>query len=122
MGTHAARFPSEYSVAPPDNRSAGLPSSAAMHACAGSNLPSITDDNRTLNRSGRPKSLLRRGAARFVRMKGRGRWEIDPDRIAEAARWDGLHGVATNVRGMFVEELLARCRGLRQVERSFRRP
>lgn len=34
--------------------------------------------------------------ARFVRMTGKGCWEIDPDRIAEAVRWDGLHGVATN--------------------------
>ena len=73
-----------------------------------------------LNRSGQPKSLVPRGAARFVRMKGKGRWEIDPDRIAEAARWDGLHGVATNVRGMPVEEILERYRGLWQVERSFR--
>jgi len=73
-----------------------------------------------LNRSGQPKSLVPRGAARFVRMRGKGRWEIDPDRIAEAARWDGLHGVATNVRGMPVEEILERYRGLWQVERSFR--
>ena len=73
-----------------------------------------------LNRSGQPKSLVPRGAARFVRMKGKGRWEIDPDRIAETARWDGLHGVATNVRGMPIEEILERYRGLWQVERSFR--
>ena len=73
-----------------------------------------------LNRSGQPKSLVPRGAARFVRMRGKGRWEIDPDRIAEAARWDGLHGVATNVRGMPIEQILERYRGLWQVERSFR--
>ena len=73
-----------------------------------------------LNRSGQPKSLVPRGAARFVRMRGKGRWEIDPDRIAEAARWDGLHGVATNVRGMSIEELFERYRGLWQVEQSFR--
>ncbi len=73
-----------------------------------------------LHRSGRPKPLLPRGAARFVRMRGKGRWEIDPERIAEAARWDGLHGVATNVRGMPVEQILQRYQGLWQVERSFR--
>ena len=73
-----------------------------------------------LNRSGQPKSLVPRGAARFVRMRGKGRWEIDPDKIADAARWDGLHGVATNVRGMSVAELFGRCRGLWQVEQSFR--
>ena len=73
-----------------------------------------------LNRSGQPKSLVPRGAARFVRMRGKGRWEIDPDKIADAARWDGLHGVATNVRGMSAAELFGRYRGLWQVEQSFR--
>ena len=53
-------------------------------------------------------------------MKGKGRWEIDSDRIAEVARWDGLHGVATNVRGMPVEAILERYRGLWLLERSFR--
>ena len=53
-----------------------------------------------LHKSGQPKSLVPRGTARFVRMKGKGRWEIDPDKIAESARWDGLHGVATNLRGV----------------------
>ena len=75
---------------------------------------------RQLNKSGQPKSLVPRGAARFVRLKGQGRWEIDPDRIADAARWDGLHGVVTNVRGLSIEELLERYRGLWQVEQSFR--
>ena len=73
-----------------------------------------------LNRSGQPKSLVPRGAARFVRMRGKGRWEIDPDKIADAAHWDGLRGVATNVRGMSVAELFGRYRGLWQVEQSFR--
>ena len=73
-----------------------------------------------LHKSGQPKSLVPRGTARFVRMKGKGRWEIDPDKIAEAARWDGLHGVATNLRGVSVQELFERYRGLWQVEESFR--
>ena len=33
-----------------------------------------------LNKSGQPKSLVPRGAARFVRLKGQGRWELDPDK------------------------------------------
>ena len=73
-----------------------------------------------MNKDGGPKSLVARGASRFVRMQGKGRWEIDPDRIAEAVRWDGLRGVATNVRGMPAAELLSRYRGLWQVEQSFR--
>ena len=73
-----------------------------------------------LNKSGQPKSLVRRGAARFVRMKGQGRWELDPDKIAEDARWDGLHGVVTNLRDVSIAELFERYRGLWRVEESFR--
>ena len=73
-----------------------------------------------LNKSGQPKSLVRRGAARFVRMKGQGRWELDPDKIAEDARWDGLYGVVTNLRGVSIAELFERYRGLWRVEESFR--
>ena len=32
-----------------------------------------------MNKDGGPKSLVPRGAARFVRMKGKGHWKIDPD-------------------------------------------
>lgn len=73
-----------------------------------------------LDRNRRPKSLVSGGAARFVRMRGKGRWELDPDKIAAAARWDGLRGVVTNARGMPAAELFERYRGLWQVERSFR--
>ena len=73
-----------------------------------------------LNKSAQPKSLVPRGAARFVRMQGAGRWEIDPDKIADAARWDGLRGVVTNLRGVSLGELFERYRGLWQVEESFR--
>ena len=73
-----------------------------------------------LNRNGKPKSLLPRGVGRFLRMRGEGRWEIDPDRIAAAARWDGLRGVVTNARGMSAAELWQRYHGLWQVERGFR--
>ena len=73
-----------------------------------------------LNKSGKPKSVLPKGVGRFLRMRGEGCWEIDPDKIAEAARWDGLHGVVTNIRSMSVAELWSRYRGLWQVERGFR--
>lgn len=73
-----------------------------------------------LGKKGAPQSLAPRGAGRFLRMRGEGRWEIDPDKIAAAARWDGLHGVITNVRDMAVSEIFARYRGLWQVERGFR--
>jgi len=73
-----------------------------------------------LNQSGKPKSLLPKGVGRFLRLRGEGSWEVDPDKIAEAARWDGLRGVATNVRGLSVAELWERYHGLWRVERGFR--
>ena len=38
-------------------------------------------------------------------MRGAGRWEIAPDRTAEAALCNGLHGVVTNVHGMSAVEV-----------------
>ena len=41
----------------------------------------------------------------FVRLKGRGWLEINPDKSVDAARWDSLHGVTTNLRGVSNAEL-----------------
>ena len=41
-------------------------------------------------------------------------------RCSPARRWDGLHGVITNVRDLSAAEIFARYRGLWQVERGFR--
>ena len=73
-----------------------------------------------LKRSGQAKALVPPALARLVRMKGEGRWELDPQKLREAARWDGLRGVATNVRGLGFAEIFDRYRGLWQVEESFR--
>ena len=74
-----------------------------------------------LKKSSNPKSLLgTQGAHRFLRVEGEAELVIDEDRINTAARWDGLHGVITNVRGVPVRELLGRYRGLWEVEESFR--
>ena len=53
-------------------------------------------------------------------MKGRGGWEIDPERITEAVHWDEAHGVATNLRGMAIPEIPKRYWELWQVECRFR--
>ena len=59
-----------------------------------------------------------RGAVRAHEGQGALGDRSGPDR--RGGRWDGLHGVATNVRGMSIEELFERYRGLWQVEQSFR--
>lgn len=73
-----------------------------------------------LKRSGQAKALVPSQLASLVRMKGTGRWELDSRKIREAARWDGLRGVVTNVRGLGFAEIFERYRGLWQVEESFR--
>ena len=56
----------------------------------------------------------------FVKVNGDARLEVDEDKIKEAARWDGLKGIVTNVPDMSGSDLLARYRERRRVEESFR--
>ena len=45
---------------------------------------------------------------------------MDEARVAEQARWDGLHGVMTNLTDMPARDVLGHCAALWQVERTFR--
>lgn len=45
---------------------------------------------------------------------------VNQERISEDAKWDGLHGVLTNLSEIKAEEILSRYRGLWQIEESFR--
>ena len=76
---------------------------------------------RKLSRSGNPAQMLSdRKFGRFVKVNGDARLEVDEDKINEAARWDGLKGIITNVPDMSGSELLARYRERWSVEESFR--
>ena len=76
---------------------------------------------RKLGRSANPaQALSGRGFGRFVKLTGKARLEVDETKIKEAARWDGLKGVATNTPDMGHSELFARYRELWRVEESFR--
>ncbi len=75
---------------------------------------------RRLERRSNPRELIsNRGAKRFVAVEGDARLVADKERIAEAARWNGLLGVITNLRDMPAAEMLTRYHGLLQVEESF---
>ena len=52
--------------------------------------------------------------------EGDARLTVNPEKIAEAERWDGLAGVITNLRDASVTEALSLYHGLWQVEESFR--
>lgn len=76
---------------------------------------------RRLGKSGNPREVLgNRGNHRYIRIEGKARLVIDEDKVAEAARWDGLKGVVTNLRDIPAGELLARYRDLWRIEESFR--
>ena len=76
-----------------------------------------------LRRSANPaQALSGRGFGRFVKVEGAARLEIDEEKIREAARWDGIKGIVTNIDapGMGHAELFSRYRELWRVEESFR--
>lgn len=60
-----------------------------------------------------------RGTAKFLKIEG-GQVTIDPAKIAGDQQWDGLHGVITNMKEEKAQWLLARYRGLWQIEEAFR--
>ncbi|MFA5625517.1 MAG: IS1634 family transposase [Bradymonadales bacterium] len=64
--------------------------------------------------------LPNRGTAKYLDMKNVEDLCIDEAKIAEDARWDGLHGILTNIQHLSAVELLVRYRGLWQIEEAFR--
>ena len=74
-----------------------------------------------IGKSQNPKSLLNNyGYKKFLIIKGKTSLSINQDKIAAESRWDGLHGVITNLPDTPHQEVLSHYRGLWQVEESFR--
>jgi transposase len=68
----------------------------------------------------RVKDLIKnRGTTKFLKVTG-GVATIDHDKIAEDAKWDGIHGVVTNIVDQSDSQILSRYRGLWQIEEAFR--
>ena len=63
--------------------------------------------------------ILNRRTSRFLKTSG-GTAEIDQAKILNDQQWDGLHGIVTNMQSERAENLLARYRGLWQIEEAFR--
>lgn len=59
------------------------------------------------------------GTKKFLKVTG-GEAVVDEGRIAEDARWDGIHGVITNEDELSAVETLSRYRGLWRIEETFR--
>lgn len=68
-----------------------------------------------------PKSLLSNyGHKKFICMTGDTVLSINEAKITAEEKWDGLHGVITNIKGLPPDEIYYHYRGLWQVEDAFR--
>ena len=66
------------------------------------------------------KLVTNRGYLSIIKEEGYSRVSIDEEKVAAAARWDGLHGVITNIQERPQEEVLSLYRRLWVIEESFR--
>ena len=68
-----------------------------------------------------PKNYLSNyGYTKFLKLNGNAVIELDDSKITEAAKWDGIHGVITNIENPDPAAIRAQYAGLWQVEESFR--
>jgi transposase len=68
------------------------------------------------------KKVIKGYHAKYLDVVGESTLKIDEEKVKQAALWDGLHGIATNVSAdkLTVQEAIAQYRGLWQVEETFR--
>ena len=74
-----------------------------------------------LKRSNNPKQLVSKyGFQKFIKVEGDAKLQIDPQKLQEESRWDGVSGIYINDKNLTNEEVIGHYRGLWQVEESFR--
>lgn len=74
-----------------------------------------------LSKSRNPKALLNNyGYKKYLNVQGEAALILDEDKLAQEARWDGLHGVITNLLDTQAEQVLAHYRSLWHIEEAFR--
>ena len=74
-----------------------------------------------LQKSNDPKLLLNNyGYKKYIDIEGESKITLNEDKLKEAAKWDGLHGIITNIPKQEAGALLAHYKGLWQVEETFR--
>jgi len=68
-----------------------------------------------------PKEYLsNHGCRKYLKVKGESSIELDKEKIASAARWDGLHGVITSASSLTDREVLLQYNNLWEIENAFR--
>lgn len=74
-----------------------------------------------LNKGKSVKSMLSNsGYKKYMLLEGESSIGIDQEKIAEAQKWDGVHGLVTNMASIDMVEVVSHYRGLWQVEETFR--
>ena len=74
-----------------------------------------------LSSSKNPKSLISNsGYKKYLKLKGESEIEIDEAKIAQSAKFDGLHAVITNDMETTLEEIIEQYHNLWQIEECFR--
>jgi transposase len=76
---------------------------------------------KTIGKKNNPKKLITNsGVKKFVSVNDDATVTLDEDKIAQAAQWDGLHGILTNLQADSPASLIARYARLWVIEESFR--
>lgn len=60
------------------------------------------------------------GYKKYLKITGESKIELDEDKLEKESKWDGLHGIITNVKDLPDEEILSQYSNLWNVEESFR--
>lgn len=76
---------------------------------------------KTIGKKSNPKKLItNQGVKKFVTVNDDATVALDENKIDDAAQWDGLHGIITNIREDAPASLIARYAKLWVIEESFR--
>jgi len=74
-----------------------------------------------LNKSKEPFSLINNyGYKKYLKSDGESKIQIDEQKLAKSALWDGLHGIITNKKDLTSYQLKEYYSQLWQIEENFR--
>lgn len=74
-----------------------------------------------IGKSKDPTSLISNfGYKKFITVTGDAQLEINSEKLAEAQKWDGIHGIISNVKDLSATDILAQYRSLWEIEECFR--
>lgn len=74
-----------------------------------------------IKKSKDPASLISNfGYRKFIKTTGDATIEIDEDKVSSICKWDGMHGIVSNVKDMSASELRAHYKSLWEIEECFR--